>query len=348
MPAYPFTFRAAVLEESRRPLVVQPVTFPGPLLPGQVLVKVHFTGICGKQLEEIAAPGGPDPFLPHMLGHEGSGLVVDVGPGVRKTRPGDKVVLHWLKGSGMDAPTPWYVQGDRRINAGWITTFNEYAVAPENRVTPIPADTDLALACLLGCGVTTGVGVIIEELKVKPGESVAVVGCGGVGLNAVQGAALVQADPIIAVDTNTSSLDLAMQFGATHAVNARQEDPVAVVRHLTAGRGAQFVVVVVGSPVGIEMAVELGRCPGTVILVAPPKGMTIAVDPFALHMRRTITGSYGGGTFPDESIPAYLALHAKGRLKLRELISAEYPLDRINDAIAALQAGQPGRCVIRL
>ena len=231
--------------------------------------------------------------------------------------------------------------------AGFV--LNEYTVVSENRVTTIPSDSDLSLACLLGCAVTTGVGVIFNELRVKPQESVAVFGCGGVGLNAIQGAALAHADPIIAVDTNPESLVPAKQFGATHVIDSGQEEPAAAIHRITGGRGALYVVVAVGAPAAVETAVQATSIPGTVVLVGvPPKGTTISVDAFAVHLRRTITGSYGGGTFPDESIPAYLALHRKGCLKLRELVRQEYTLDEINEAIEAMRAGQPGRCVIRL
>jgi S-(hydroxymethyl)glutathione dehydrogenase/alcohol dehydrogenase len=345
---FPLTFRAAVLEASRQPLVLGTVTWDGPLERGQVLVQVRYSGICGKQLEEIDGARGPDPFLPHLLGHEGSGIVTATGPGVRKVRPGDAVVLHWLKGSGLDAATPVYRQDGRRIQAGWVTTFNEYAVVPENRVTPVPDGTDLAQACLLGCAVTTGVGAVLKELRHRPGTSLAVFGCGGVGLNAVQGAALACARPIIAVDPNPRSLALARALGATHLVDSRTTNPVQAIRELTGGLGARSVVVAVGHPGAIEAAVESASAPGTVLLAGvPPAGARIQVDPGPLHGGRTITGSHGGGTAPDQDIPAYLALHAQGRLKLKELVSGEVPLERINDAICSLRTGTPGRLVIR-
>lgn len=345
---YPIRFKAAILEESHCPLVIRDVSFSGPLEVGQVVVQVLYSGICGKQLEEIDATMGPDLFLPHMLGHEGSGVVLDIGPGVRKVVPGDKVVLHWLKGSGIDAITPLYMMGDQRVNAGWVTTFNEIAVVSENRITPVPASTDMSTACLLGCAVTTGVGVVLNELNLKPGQSVAVFGCGGIGLNAVQGAVIAGCDPIIGVDPAPANRALAVQLGATNLVDPGICNPILEVKRLTQGRGAQAVVVAVGSAAAVEVAVECSSIPGTVILAGVPPSTPIRVDPFAIHCRRTLTGSYGGGTYPDRDIPAYLGLYAHGRLKLKELIFGEFSLEDVNQGIEALRSGQPGRCVIRM
>jgi S-(hydroxymethyl)glutathione dehydrogenase/alcohol dehydrogenase len=273
---------------------------------------------------------------------------MDIGPGVRKVKPGDLVVMHWLKGSGIDAVTPLYAHGDRRVNAGWITTFNEFAVVSENRITPVAAETDLSAACLLGCAVTTGVGVVLNELNLKPGQSVAVFGCGGVGLNTIQGAVLAGCDPIIAVDPSAVNRAMAIQFGATHEVDPTALDATLEVRRFTGGRGAEAVVVATNNTSGVETAVEASSLPGIVILVGVPSSTKIQVDPFAIHCRRTLTGSYGGGAVPDRDIPAYLGLYKQGRLRLKELISLEVTLDRINEGILAMREGKPGRCVVRM
>ena len=200
---------------------------------GQVLVRIACSGICGSQLGEIDGAKGEDRFLPHLLGHEGAGTVLEVGPGVRHVKARDTVVLHWRKGRGIESATPSYDWNGRKANAGWVTTFNEYAVVSENRLTPIPADTDPEIAALFGCAVTTGFGVVQNNARVRIGESVVVFGAGGVGLNIVQACALVTARPIIAVDLYDGRLELA-KMGATHLVNARgrhARDP----RHRRAG-----------------------------------------------------------------------------------------------------------------
>lgn len=346
---YPLKFQAAILERNNQPLVVDEVVFEGPLMPGQVLVRIHYSGICGKQIEEIRGSAGVDSFLPHMLGHEGSGVVADVGPEVRKVVAGDHVVLHWLKGSGIDATTPLYKRNGKRVNAGWVTTFNEYGVVAENRVTVIPKEVDLSVACLLGCAVTTGVGVVVNEANVRPGESIAVFGCGGVGLNAVQGAALVKAALVIAVDKNEESLKLAKKFGATHTVHVGSENVLEKVRALTGGRGASHVMICTADPKVIEQGVEASSVPGAVYIVSvPPLGAKVSVDALSIHRRRKLSGSYGGGCFPDRDIPAYLNLYAQGQLKLKELISHQVPLKDINEGIKALFAKQVGRCIVRM
>ena len=191
--------RAAILVELKQPLVVDEIELPT-LGVGQVLVKVLCSGICGSQLGEIDGAKGPDRFLPHLLGHEGGGIVLETGPGVKAVRQDDRVVLHWRKGVGIEADPPKYRWDGKTVNAGWVTTFNEYAVVSENRLTAVPADVDPEIAALMGCAVTTGLGVIVNNAKLSLGESIVVLGTGGVGLNVVQGAALTSAHPIVAVD----------------------------------------------------------------------------------------------------------------------------------------------------
>src|SRR3984893_2111127 len=191
---------AAVLAESRKPLVVDTIELPDELGVGQVLVKVLYTTICGAQINEIEAAKGPDKFLPHLLGHEASATVVETGPGVTTVKPGDAVVLHWRPSLGIQCAPPTYKWRGAKLNAGWVTTFNDYAVVSENRMTVIPADYDLKVAALLGCAVTTAAGVINNDAGVKIGESVAVFGIGAVGLNVIQFAHLAGAYPIVGGD----------------------------------------------------------------------------------------------------------------------------------------------------
>ena len=175
--------KAAILLESNKPLIVDDIEYPNELDYGQVLVKLFYSGICGAQLNEIHAIKGEDKFLPHLLGHEGSGIVLQIGPGVTTTSIGDHVVLHWRPSSGIQAKPAKYKWGNKTVNAGWVTTFNDHAVISENRLTVIPDDFDLGVAPLFGCAVTTAVGVINNDAKVKIGQSVVIFGMGGVGLN---------------------------------------------------------------------------------------------------------------------------------------------------------------------
>ena len=186
----PTTTRAAVLVEQNSDLVIDEISLPENLDVGQVLVELKYSGICGSQLGEIDGVKGPDRWLPHLLGHEGSGQVLAIGPGVKHVQPGDTVVLHWRPSRGIESAAPKYLWDEKTVNAGWVTTFNNFAVVSENRLTTIPAETDLKAAALYGCAVTTGFGVIDNRADIRLGETVVVFGAGGIGLNIVQAAAL--------------------------------------------------------------------------------------------------------------------------------------------------------------
>ena len=192
--------KAAILVKSKRPLVVSKLQRPTRLEFGQVLVKIFYSGICGAQLNEIDAAKGKDKFLPHLLGHEGSGKVLDIGPGVKTVKKNDHVVLHWRQSDGIQSPTPSYKMGEKTINAGWVTTFNDEAIISENRLTTIPKDFDLKIAPLFGCVVTTAIGIINNDAQVKVGQSVLIFGMGGVGSSISQACSLVSANPVIGVD----------------------------------------------------------------------------------------------------------------------------------------------------
>jgi S-(hydroxymethyl)glutathione dehydrogenase/alcohol dehydrogenase len=347
--AIPRTMKAAILAELRKPLVIAEVELPPALEVGQVLVKVHYSGICGSQLGEIDGAKGEDRYLPHLLGHEGSGTVLEVGPGVRHVKPGDKVVLHWRKGLGIESVTPSYTWNGRKLNAGWVTTFNEYAIVSENRLTAIPPDSDMEVAALFGCAVTTGFGVVLNNARVRIGESVVVYGAGGVGLNIVQAAALVTAHPIIAVDLYDTKLELARRMGATHLVNARTTNAERAIREIRP-EGVDVFIDNTGIPAVIETGYKLTKPQGRVTLVGVPhKGNDVTIYSLPLHFGKRISGSHGGEAVPHEDIPRYHELYRKGRIVLRELITDRFGLDEINTAIRAMrEGGVAGRCSIHL
>ena len=216
--------KSAILVENKKPLIVANVELPTKLEFGQVLVKISYSGTCGAQINEIDAIKGPDKFLPHFLGHEGSGIVEKTGDEVTTVKPGDHVVLHWRKSSGIQSVTPKYLWNGKKVNAGWVTTFNEKAVVSENRLTVIPTDFDMRTAPLLGCSVTTGFGVVNNDAQVKIGQSVLIFGVGGVGLNIAQAASMVSAYPIIGVDLHEHKIDLGKNFGLTHGIIANSKN----------------------------------------------------------------------------------------------------------------------------
>jgi S-(hydroxymethyl)glutathione dehydrogenase/alcohol dehydrogenase len=350
MSAIPKTMKAAVLTELKAPLVIAELAMPAALAVGQVLVKVHYSGICGSQLGEIAGAKGQDKFLPHLLGHEASGTVLAIGPGVRHAREGDKVVLHWRKGLGIESDTAHYIWDGRKVNAGWVTTFNDYAIVSENRVTTIPADSDMEVAALFGCAVTTGFGVVENNAKVRIGESVVVFGAGGIGLCIVQAAALVSAYPIVAVDQHENKLEVARQMGATHVVNSSTGDTRQAILDIVGKSGVDVFIDNTGQTAIIEMGYEITKPQGRVTLVGVPrKGNNIGIYSLPLHFGKVITGSHGGEAIPHVDIPRYQNLYRAGRIRLRELITDYFALDQVNEAISGMRNGKVGgRCLIRM
>jgi S-(hydroxymethyl)glutathione dehydrogenase/alcohol dehydrogenase len=342
------TAKAAILARSREPLVVDEITLPEELGVGQVLVKVLYSTICGAQINEIAAAKGPDKFLPHLLGHEASAQVVEIGPGVTNVKPGDTVVLHWRPSLGIQCAPPAYKWRGEKLNAGWVTTFNDYAVISENRMTRIAPDYDLRTAPLLGCAVTTAAGVINNDANVKIGESVVVFGVGGVGLNVVQFAQLAGAYPIVAIDLVDSKLEMARARGATHCLNPTAiADLDAEIRSIVGAKGPDKVIETTGAKSVIELAYNLTNADGTCVLVGvPSEKVTIYTLP--IHFNKVLTGSHGGDAVPQVDIPRLIRLNQAGRLSFEGIITHEFPLDDINIALDVVRGGTAGRVVLKV
>ena len=262
--------KAAILVEQNKPLIIDEVRLPNKLELGQVLVQIHYSGICGSQLGEIEGVKGEDAYMPHLLGHEGSGTVLQIGLGVKQIKPKDKVILHWRKSLGIESDLPLYKWKNHKLNAGWVTTFNEFAIVSENRCTPIPNDSDMRVASLFGCAIPTGFGVVENNARLKIGESLIVFGSGGIGLSIIQAAELVSAYPIIAVDIHKSRLDLAMKMGASHTINSRNQDVKQAITEITKGKAVDSFIDNTGDPKVIELGYELTKTDGKVILVGVP------------------------------------------------------------------------------
>lgn len=346
----PKTMKAAILVEQNKPLIIDEVELPESLEVGQVLVKIHFSGICGSQLGEIDGAKGEDKFLPHLLGHEGSGTVMAIGLGVRHVKTGDKVVMHWRKGLGIDASPPVYRWQEKKLNAGWITTFNEYAIVSENRLTSIPANSELDVAALFGCAVTTGFGVVVNNAQLKIGESVVIFGAGGVGLNIVQAASMASAYPIIAVDLHENRLKLAHAMGATHLINAHHQDALQCINDIIGSQNVDCFIDNTGNPNIIKIGYQVTKPQGRVILVGVPrKGNDLSIHSLPLHFGKALSGSHGGESQPHHDIPRYHFLYQQGRIKLRELLTETLPLEEINIAIERMRSGKlSGRCLLKI
>lgn len=351
--------KAAVLREVNKPLVIEEVTLDEPG-QGQVLVKTAATGACHSDLHFIE--GVWPTQTPAVLGHEASGIVERVGPGVTYAEPGDHVVLLFvpfcgscrfcatgrpnLCSQGRTRSQTLHI-GDQAVAPfASISSFAEYMVVPESGLVKIRKDVPLDKAALLGCGVMTGVGAAINTAKVEPGATCAVVGTGGVGLNVIQGCVLAGAERIIAIDIHANKLEMARGFGATDFVDASKEDPVAKVRELTDG-GADYAFEVVGLPQAITQAFDMVRRGGEAIIVGmAPLGSEATISATAFLQEKVLRGCSYGSTRPRYDMPRLLDLYMAGRLKLDELVSRTYPLEGINEAFAAMKNGEVARSVI--
>ena len=341
--------KAAILTNNKKPLIIAELEMPKALEFGQVLVKIYYSGLCGAQLNEIDGVKGEDKFLPHLLGHEGSGLVLDTGPGVNTVNKGDHVVLHWRQGSGIQSPTPKYKWGDKIVNAGWVTTFNNQAVVSENRLTKIPKDFDLRIAPLFGCAITTGMGVVNNDAQIKIGESLIIFGLGGVGLAICQAASLVSACPIIGVDLYESKINLAKKFGITHGFIHSFGKVDKEIKKIVGNNGADVVIDTTGNTKVIEQCYNLTHPDGKTILCGvPKKGDNVSIYTLPLHFKKIFKGSHGGDSRPHIDIPRYIKLLSTKKINLNEIITHEYPLENINDAISTLRKGQAGRVIIKM
>lgn len=342
--------KAAILVQTKEPLEIAELRMPEQLSFGQVHVQIHYSGICGAQINEIDGAKGPDKFLPHLLGHEGSGTVLRVGPGVRTVKEGDHVVLHWRPSAGLQAETPKYDWNGRVVNAGWVTTFNNEAIISENRLTTIPATFDLRQAPLFGCAVTTAVGVVNNDAQLKIGQSLVIFGVGGVGLNIAQAAQMVSAYPIIGIDIVDSKIEMAKKWGVTHAFNSKTTPDFAEkIRAIAGPQGADVVIDTTGNARVIETAYDLTRPDGKTILVGvPKKGDNANIYTLPLHFNKVLKGSQGGDSVPDVEIPRFIRLIEQGRMTLEGLITHEYALDDINEALRVFRSGDAGRIVIKM
>jgi 2-desacetyl-2-hydroxyethyl bacteriochlorophyllide A dehydrogenase len=334
--------KAVILEKLDSDLTVGEIELT-PLQYGQVLVKNLVSGLCGAQLQEISGLKGNANFLPHLMGHEGCGIVQEVGVGVNTVKVGDKVVMHWRKGDGIEAPFPSYVYNGNKMSSGKVTTLSEYSIVSENRLTTVPDDTPEELCALLGCGLTTALGVITNEADVKFGESVLIIGSGGVGVNLIQGAKLASAYPIYAVDVIEEKRDLCLAIGATEFINSTTT---------SIDRKFDVIIDTTGIPSVLSNAIELLSGKGRLILVGQPKPGQDVNIPNANKLfegsGKIIRATQGGMTSPTDDIPRYINLHKSGLLDISKIITHRFDIDDINEAFKLLRSGKAGRIMVNI
>ncbi|MBZ0186494.1 MAG: zinc-binding dehydrogenase [Candidatus Obscuribacterales bacterium] len=339
---------AAILVKTGEPLVVEEIEVPA-LKRGQVLVEVTFSGVCHTQVSECRGHRGQDHYLPHCLGHEGSGVVLEVGEAVTKVTPGDRVLLSWIKGSGGDVPGSVYESKRGSINAGGITTFSRHAVVSENRLTVLPASVSSRDAAILGCAVPTGIGAVLNTAQAMSGQSAVIFGVGGVGLCAVAGAVIAGCNPVVAVDINKEKLKAATVFGATHALCVNGSDTLANLRDICKN-GFDFAIEASGRTQSMTLALESVRNQGgkAVVVGNARHGEMLEIDPRQLNQGKQLRGTWGGDNDPDRDFPKYFEYLASGKLNLDLLTSNCFPLSQINQAIEDLERGKCLRPLIEM
>jgi S-(hydroxymethyl)glutathione dehydrogenase/alcohol dehydrogenase len=285
--------------------------------------------------------------VPHCLGHEGSGTVLEAGAAVTKVKAADKVVLSWLRGGGIEAGGAVYDWNGRRVNAGGVTTFQRHAVVSENRLTPLPAGLPMRVAILLGCAAPTGMGAVFNVSKVAAGDAVAVFGTGGIGLNACMAAALAGAMPVIAVDLNPTRRALALRYGATHAVDPASGDVVAEIRKLVPG-GVDVAIEATGVPAVMASALAATRQQGgrAVVIGNARHGARLDLDPALFNQGKSLLGTWGGDSQPDRDYARFARLLGSGRFDAGGLLSAPYALADADRALTDLEQGNVGRPLI--
>jgi S-(hydroxymethyl)glutathione dehydrogenase/alcohol dehydrogenase len=363
------TMRAAVLREFGSPMEITEVEVEDPRA-GEVLVKVAASGVCGSDIKALDGKSPVVRELPYILGHESAGVVAATGPGVTSVKPGDHVIiamngpcgscrncargnLHLCSGRARmsaimglmgDGTTRLTVDGTAARPMIGIGSFAEYAVVAEATCVKVGKDAPLDLLALTACGVVTGVGAVLNTARVEPGSSVLVVGCGGVGLNVIQGAVLAGATTIIAADVVDAKLELAKEFGATHTILA--DDLAGQVGEIVRG-GADYAFDVTGNAEVLARAFSATQSGGTTVMVgSPPAGQTIGVPPQTLFASRRLMGTQGGDAAPARDLPLLVDLYRRGRLNLEGLVSERVPLEKVNEAVEHVRSGAVARSVI--
>lgn len=336
--------KAAILLEKNKPLYVDNLTLPKKLSFGQVKVSVLVSGLCGAQLQEIAGLKNNEQYMPHLIGHEGCGIVEAIGDGVKKVKKGDKVVMHWRKAFGLEADFAKYQWHEKEISGGKVTTLAEEVIVSENRVTPVAKDIDNEFCALLGCGLSTGFCVVNKDASIKFGENVLIIGCGGVGLNCIQAAKLSHASVVVGIDINQEKALMVESFGAIFYSPSNIEKLVQSKIKFDCIIDTSGVLSFVSRL--IPLLSNSGRC----ILVSMPKSqsqITIS-DPISFFSTdgQSIRSTQAGNFNPDVDIPRFVSLFKEGKINIKQLITDRYNLSNINEAIDKLKTGTAGKIII--
>jgi len=350
MRLYPKKIKAAILVKQNAPLVIDEISIPQKLLKGQVLVKIFYSGICGSQLGEISGVKGKDKYLPHLLGHEAVGEVIDCGHKVMKVKSGDKVLLHWMPGSGLSSNFPKYSWKGKTVNAGSITTFNSYTIVSENKLSKLGKKINNEKEVLmLGCTASTAIGSVNKLAKLKKNQTIAISGCGALGLSIIKACVIGGAKNIIVIDLNEKNIKLAKKFGATLCINnSKSNFKKTILKNFPSGIDHFFECT--GSIKIISDAYECLNNFGNEILIGVPqfkkKASFYTLD---LHMGKNLIGCKGGNFRPEEDLNNYLKIINKKEYQLKEHITNEVELKDINDVFSDMKKNKLiGKSIINL
>lgn len=342
--------KAAILVNSNKPLVIDQITMPSKIKMGQVLVKNIYSGVCGSQVGEIRASKGPDKYLPHLLGHEAVGKVVKVGMGVSKVKENDKVILHWMQSSGMDAEPPIYNWNNKKLNSGKITTFSEYTICPENRLTKIPKNLSELDAVMFGCAIPTSFGIFDNLINLKIGQSVVIIGCGGVGINIINAAKFNGAYPVIGIDISGTKISFAKKNGAdlTYKIsrnNSLEQILLKIKKKFT----INYLIDNTGNVDVISKSYKLIDNRSTLVLVGVPNyKKNINIHSLDMHFGKKIIGVEGGNVNPELDFIRYANYFKKKKYYPKKFITKIFSLDEINKAINLIGSSKSkGRLILK-
>ncbi len=341
--------KAAVLEKNKKKLsIINNVILPK-LRKGQLLVKLKYSGICHSQIMEIDGKRGKDKWLPHLMGHEGSGTIIDMHKSVKNFSIGSDVIMGWIKGKGLEAGgTTYYHEKLGNINGGPITTFNEYSVVSENRLIKKPKNLPFKEAVLFGCAIPTGFGIVLNQARPKKNSIISVLGLGGIGMSAIIASKCLHPNKLIAIDISNKKLDQAKKLGANYVLNVKDKNFKSKYFKITNSNKSDYIFESAGRVDTIELAFDLINDHGSVYFASHPKFThKIKLDPFELIKGKKIFGSWGGEYVPSRDLVKFLRIIKKNKINLSKLVPKIYKFEKINEAVSDLRKGNVIRAVIK-
>jgi len=336
-------FNAAILHKQNSNLNIRKIRTQESLLKGQVLVKINYSGICGSQIGEIKGVKGKDNYLPHLLGHEGSGTVIKKHSSVKKVKLGDFVILHWKKSQGIQSANPEYFFGNKnkKVNAGPLTTFNEYAIVSENRITKKPENISVKNSLLLGCALSTSYGVIFKDVKSVKNKNIVIYGCGGVGVGIIQFAQIQSAKSIIAVDKFENKANHAKKFGANQVLIDDGKNIREKIRNILKDKEIDVFIDTTGDSSVIELGYQIIGKKGKLVLVGVQHHQKkIKINTLGIQLGKKIIGSYGGNIRPDSDFKKIIQLFTKKNISFNKFMTRSYKLTEINKIIKMFVSGR--------